>query len=168
MKWRSGRTRVLKLLLELWYIWISPACAAANVHRVKGHLNLSDLFTLIKQRSGSSFRNFFLATFGESCSWQWWFYLMLLWVYCLLHLIKQTYLLKSFLRILKVQSCKLKKHWKMIAGLFQKYPKNFAFHLLVILQQFTREISYFLKSSLLMNSFYCLFSLSTKLYGSAT
>ena len=33
----------------------------------------------------------------------------------------------------------------MIAYVFQKYPENFAFQLFIILQQFTREIRYFLK-----------------------
>ena len=33
----------------------------------------------------------------------------------------------------------------MIANVFQKYPKIFAVQLLLILQQFTRKISYFLK-----------------------
>ena len=33
----------------------------------------------------------------------------------------------------------------MIAYVFQKYPENFVFHLFIILQQFTREIYYFLK-----------------------
>ena len=31
---------------------------------------------------------------------------------------------------LKVQSFKLKKHWQMIASVFQKYYKNFALQLL--------------------------------------
>ena len=35
---------------------------------------------------------------------------------------------------LKAQSCKLKKHWQMIAYVFQKYPENFAFQLYIILQ----------------------------------
>ena len=42
-------------------------------------------------------------------------------------------------------SCKLKKHWEMIAYVFRKYPKNFAFQLFVILQWFTRKICNFLK-----------------------
>ena len=33
----------------------------------------------------------------------------------------------------------------MIAYVFQKYLENFAFQLFLILQQFTREICYFLK-----------------------
>ena len=33
----------------------------------------------------------------------------------------------------------------MIAYVFQKYPENFAIQLFIILQQFTREICYFLK-----------------------
>ena len=33
----------------------------------------------------------------------------------------------------------------MIAYLFQKSPENFAFQLFIALQQFTREICYFLK-----------------------
>ena len=33
----------------------------------------------------------------------------------------------SEFKALKVQSCKLKKHWWMIAYVFQKYPENFAF-----------------------------------------
>ena len=33
----------------------------------------------------------------------------------------------------------------MIAYVFQKYPKNFAFQLFLILQEFTREICYFLQ-----------------------
>ena len=37
------------------------------------------------------------------------------------------------LSILKVESCKLKKHWQMIAYVFQKYPENFAFQLFIIL-----------------------------------
>ena len=38
---------------------------------------------------------------------------------------------------LKIQPCKFKKHWYMIVYVFQKYPKNFAFKLFLILQQFT-------------------------------
>ena len=34
---------------------------------------------------------------------------------------------------LEVQLCKLKKHWYMIAYVFQKYPKNFTFQLFIIL-----------------------------------
>ena len=34
---------------------------------------------------------------------------------------------------LKVQSCKLKKHW-MITYVFQKYPENFTFQLIIIFQ----------------------------------
>ena len=41
-------------------------------------------------------------------------------------------------------SCKLKKHWEMIAYVFRKYPKNFAFQLFIILQWFTRKICNFL------------------------
>ena len=33
---------------------------------------------------------------------------------------------------LQVQSCKLKNHWWMIAYVFQKYPKNFAFYFLTV------------------------------------
>ena len=33
----------------------------------------------------------------------------------------------------------------MIASVFQKYSENFVFQLFIILQQFTREICYFLK-----------------------
>ena len=39
----------------------------------------------------------------------------------------------SEIEALKVQSCKLKKHWKMIAYVFQKYLGNFAFQLFIIL-----------------------------------
>ena len=35
---------------------------------------------------------------------------------------------------LKIQPCELKKHSLMIAYMFQKYPENFAFQLLIILQ----------------------------------
>ena len=34
----------------------------------------------------------------------------------------------------------------MIAYVFKKYSENFAFQLFIILQQYTREICYFLKS----------------------
>ena len=37
----------------------------------------------------------------------------------------------------------------MLAYVFKKYPKNFAFQPFIILQQFSREIAVFLKSSLL-------------------
>ena len=37
-------------------------------------------------------------------------------------------------KTLKVQSCKLKKHWWMIAYMLQKCPENFAFQLFIILQ----------------------------------
>ena len=33
----------------------------------------------------------------------------------------------------------------MIAYVFQKYPENYSFQLFIILQQFTKEICYFLK-----------------------
>ena len=36
----------------------------------------------------------------------------------------------------------------MIAYVFQKYPKNFAFQLFLSLQLFTREFCYFLKKFL--------------------
>ena len=35
---------------------------------------------------------------------------------------------------LKVEPCKLKMHWYMIAYLFQKYPKNLALQLFIIFQ----------------------------------
>ena len=35
---------------------------------------------------------------------------------------------------LKVQSCKLRKHGKMIAYVFQKYPENFLFQLFIVRQ----------------------------------
>ena len=44
----------------------------------------------------------------------------------------QKVIFKGF--YLKVQSCKLKKHCKMIAYMFQKPPENFAFQLFIILQ----------------------------------
>ena len=40
---------------------------------------------------------------------------------------------------------------------FQKYPENFAFQLFIILQSV--KIAIFLESSLLLNSFYCIFPL---------
>ena len=43
-------------------------------------------------------------------------------------------------RLLKVQSRKLKKHWQMIAYVFQKHPENFALQLFIILQHFTSDI----------------------------
>ena len=63
----------------------------------------------------------------------------------------------------------------MIANVFQQYPENLAFQLFIILFIIIYNISnlpvkfaIFLKSSLLFNSFYCLFCLQTKLYGSVT
>ena len=63
----------------------------------------------------------------------------------------------------------------MIANVFQQYPENLAFQLFIILFIIIYNISnlpvkfaIFLKSSLLFNSFYCLFCLQTKLYGSIT
>ena len=47
---------------------------------------------------------------------------------------KQTYLLCFFTEILKLQSCKLKKHQLMIVYVFQKYRENFAFQIYIILQ----------------------------------
>ena len=53
---------------------------------------------------------------------------------------------------------KLKKHWKATANVFQKYLENFVSQLFIILQ-LPLKFAVFLKSSLLFNSFYCLFFL---------
>ena len=41
---------------------------------------------------------------------------------------------KASNKTLKVQLCKLKKHWQMVAYMFQKYPEIFTYQLFIILQ----------------------------------
>ena len=49
----------------------------------------------------------------------------------------------------KVESFKLKKHWQMIAYVFQKYPENFAFQPFLICSNLPLKFAIFLKRSLI-------------------
>ena len=57
----------------------------------------------------------------------------------------------------KVQSCRLKIHWEVIAYLFQKYPEHFSFQLLIIVKAIV-----FLKSRLLFNNLKTRIAMSAK------
>ena len=57
--------------------------------------------------------------------------------------------------ILKVQSCKLKEHWYMIAYVFQKYPENVAVQLFIFCINLPQKFAMSLKTCLLFN-IYCL------------